>query len=210
MVSSPISDSGHLDFIAPEMDNGESTVAISKGPSLMVLQAGRLGWSISWQRCRDIQKIVFGKIIPIWVKLWGTPMQLLSREGLSRIASASGVPLFMDTATQYSKIISFAKVCVQVDITTKLLDDIKVDMDGKSQILSLRHTPDNCPCIRSQDCLEGMILAPTEDHKQEWVAKKISEVIFEKPNVNKGKEIDKNPQPNREEIERGMVEECRE
>ncbi|XP_028057938.1 uncharacterized protein LOC114261824 [Camellia sinensis] len=47
-------------------------------------------------------------------------MEYWDHEGLSRIASKIGVPLFMDHLTSTGTRVSFARVCVEVDVTSEL------------------------------------------------------------------------------------------
>ncbi|XP_028100106.1 uncharacterized protein LOC114299541 [Camellia sinensis] len=54
------------------------------------------------------------KSIPIWVKFYNIPLEYWDGDGLSRIASAVGVPLFMDQLTSLGSRISFARVCVDI------------------------------------------------------------------------------------------------
>ncbi|GLT59599.1 hypothetical protein SLA2020_324090 [Shorea laevis] len=69
------------------------------------------------------------KKLPIWLKLWGVPMDLFIPEGLGYVASSIGVPLSLEKATEKCAHIEFAKVCVEVDIdvTTSLPKGIIVD-----------------------------------------------------------------------------------
>ncbi|KAL7182843.1 hypothetical protein ACSBR1_041503 [Camellia fascicularis] len=52
--------------------------------------------------------------IPVWVKFYNVAMEFWDSEGLSRIASTIGVPLFMDHLTASENQISFARVCVEI------------------------------------------------------------------------------------------------
>ncbi|KAL7238196.1 hypothetical protein ACSBR2_004317 [Camellia fascicularis] len=58
--------------------------------------------------------------IPVWLKLFNVPMEYWDFEGLSRIASHIGVPLFMDHLTSSGTRISFARVCVEVNVDSIL------------------------------------------------------------------------------------------
>ncbi|GAV66861.1 LOW QUALITY PROTEIN: DUF4283 domain-containing protein, partial [Cephalotus follicularis] len=48
--------------------------------------------------------------IPVWVKLANVPSELWTKQGLSYVASALGVPLCMDAATTAGNRLSFARV----------------------------------------------------------------------------------------------------
>lgn len=68
-----------------------------------------------WKRTMKLTKESVSQI-PIWVKLFNVPMEYWDFEGLSRIASFIGTPLFMDHLTSSGTRISFAKVCVEVSV----------------------------------------------------------------------------------------------
>ncbi|KAF6156099.1 hypothetical protein GIB67_007474 [Kingdonia uniflora] len=55
--------------------------------------------------------------IPIWVVLKNVPVNMRNHEGLGRIASSIGIPLYLDRATEEGGRNSFSRVCVEV--TTK-------------------------------------------------------------------------------------------
>ncbi|GMI71454.1 hypothetical protein like AT3G31430 [Hibiscus trionum] len=48
--------------------------------------------------------------LPVWFHLWGIPLELFSRRGLSYIASAIGCPLYMDSTTASRQRLAYAKV----------------------------------------------------------------------------------------------------
>ncbi|CAL1357004.1 unnamed protein product [Linum trigynum] len=51
---------------------------------------------------------------PIWVKLWGIPLEYHSFEGHEWIASTIGAPLWMDHTTRVGAQLGYAKVCVDL------------------------------------------------------------------------------------------------
>lgn len=51
---------------------------------------------------------------PIWIVLHGVPMELFTKEGLARIASAVGDPLHMDKTTELCRYVDIAKICEEV------------------------------------------------------------------------------------------------
>lgn len=59
----------------------------------------------------------------------GVPLELLTPEGLSCIASAVGTPPSLDKATKQRKRINFARVCVEITSGDVLLDHIIVDVE---------------------------------------------------------------------------------
>ncbi|KAL7235477.1 hypothetical protein ACSBR1_018886 [Camellia fascicularis] len=91
-----------------------------------------------WKRMLRLTKEQVSQI-PIWVKLFNVPMEYWDDEGLSRIASKIGVPLFMDYLTSSGNRISFARVekLVQMHKETDHQPDDKwtlVKAKGKNKI----------------------------------------------------------------------------
>ncbi|XP_028107535.1 uncharacterized protein LOC114306486 [Camellia sinensis] len=62
------------------------------------------------------------KTIPIWVKFYNIPLEYWDGDGLGRIASAVGVPLFMDQLTSSGSRISFARLCVDISAESAFPD----------------------------------------------------------------------------------------
>ncbi|KAJ4846301.1 hypothetical protein Tsubulata_017137 [Turnera subulata] len=69
-------------------------------------------------------------LIPVWVQLNHVPFELLTNEGLSYLTSALGKPSHMNL--DCSKILSSDRVsvCVDVDFSKPLLDELTVEFDG--------------------------------------------------------------------------------
>ncbi|KAF9595381.1 hypothetical protein IFM89_000299 [Coptis chinensis] len=57
--------------------------------------------------------------LPIWVKLWGVPTQLWTKEGMNFVTSKLGKPHCWVDATQRNLILDYTKVCVEVPINAK-------------------------------------------------------------------------------------------
>ncbi|KAL7181458.1 hypothetical protein ACSBR1_040364 [Camellia fascicularis] len=66
------------------------------------------------------------KTIPIWVKFYNIPLEYWDGNGLSRITSAVGVPLFMDQLTSSGSRISFARVCVDMPADSAFPDSFVI------------------------------------------------------------------------------------
>lgn len=85
--------------------------------------------------------------VSTWINLWDVPLELFTSEGIARIASAVGRPLYLDKATEERKTVSFARVCVEITKGTAPLKTIEVDIEGLG-IISVRveypwmHSPD--------------------------------------------------------------------
>lgn len=72
------------------------------------------------------------KVIPLWVKLPNLPLNCWSSDSLSRIGSILGIPLCSDECTTKQMRISFARLLVEMDITSTLPDHIWIeDANGK-------------------------------------------------------------------------------
>ncbi|KAL0386699.1 UNVERIFIED_CONTAM: hypothetical protein Slati_4586900 [Sesamum latifolium] len=58
--------------------------------------------------------------VPVWIKLRHLPVELWTTEGLSTVASGIGKPLYPDAITRACTRLDFARVCVMLDISSKL------------------------------------------------------------------------------------------
>ncbi|KAL7204694.1 hypothetical protein ACSBR2_017739 [Camellia fascicularis] len=78
-----------------------------------------------WHRMMKLSK-EDKKTIPIWVKFYNIPLEYWDGDCLSRIASAVGVPLFMDQLTSSGSKISFARVCVDIPADSAFPDSFVI------------------------------------------------------------------------------------
>ncbi|XP_011101570.1 uncharacterized protein LOC105179625 [Sesamum indicum] len=62
--------------------------------------------------------------VPVWIRLRHLPVELCKEEGLSTVASSVGKPLYPDAITKACTRLNFARVCVMLDISSKLLKHI--------------------------------------------------------------------------------------
>lgn len=81
-----------------------------------------------WVSGMSMEKLPTTKI-PLWL-----PMEQLTGEALSYIASVVGVPLFLDKATEEAARIGFARACVEVNSTDTLPDVVEVDVEEVGNI----------------------------------------------------------------------------
>ncbi|KAL2235421.1 UNVERIFIED_CONTAM: hypothetical protein Sindi_1274300 [Sesamum indicum] len=58
--------------------------------------------------------------VPVWIKLRHLPVELWTEEGLSTVASGIGKPLYSDVITRACTRLDFARVCVMLDVSSKL------------------------------------------------------------------------------------------
>ncbi|WCJ36860.1 Disease resistance protein (TIR-NBS class) [Euphorbia peplus] len=76
-----------------------------------------------WQSDMQLSELDNSKI-PVWVKLFGIPIEYVTRKGVSYIASALGKPLY--TANADTCCLDFVKVCVEVNMEDDFMDFIAV------------------------------------------------------------------------------------
>ena len=74
---------------------------------------------------------------PVWVNLYNIPLEYWNAKGLSYIASAIGRPLYADSMTESRKRISFARICVELDVGSDLIDSFELDM-GDNEVVFIR------------------------------------------------------------------------
>lgn len=72
---------------------------------------------------------------PLWIMLRRVPLELLTPEGLSCIASAVGTPLSLDKAIEQRRRVQFARVCVEVNCGDILPDQISVEVETLGHIM---------------------------------------------------------------------------
>lgn len=85
--------------------------------------------------------------LPIWVQFRSIPLEFWNEEGLSYIASAIGKPLYADAMTEKCQCLSFAKICVEVDVSSELLHIVEVvNARGESCDISVKYPwkPSKC------------------------------------------------------------------
>ncbi|GAV74042.1 DUF4283 domain-containing protein, partial [Cephalotus follicularis] len=78
-----------------------------------------------WEEGMSLSKDSFSTI-PVWVKLANVPSELWTKQGLSYVASALGVPLCMDAATTAGNRLSFARVCIEMKASSNFPTSFKV------------------------------------------------------------------------------------
>ncbi|XP_028111016.1 uncharacterized protein LOC114309476 [Camellia sinensis] len=90
------------------------------------------------------------KTIPVWVKFFNVPLEYWDRDGLSRIASAVGVPLFMDQLTSSGSRISFARVCVDIPTTSAFPDSFALTSGDDSVPIHVEYQGVPSQCLHCQ------------------------------------------------------------
>ncbi|XP_028121752.1 uncharacterized protein LOC114318964 [Camellia sinensis] len=98
-----------------------------------------------WYRMMKLSK-EDKKTIPVWVKFYNIPLEYWYGDGLSRIASAVGVPLFMDQLTSSGSQISFARVCVNILADSAFPDSFVITSGEESITIHVEYqgVPSRC------------------------------------------------------------------
>ncbi|KAL0439804.1 UNVERIFIED_CONTAM: hypothetical protein Slati_2463400 [Sesamum latifolium] len=68
--------------------------------------------------------------VPVWLRLKHLPVEFWTNEGLSIVASGIGRPLYQDVITKACTRLDFARVCVMLDISSKLPKHVVVMIPG--------------------------------------------------------------------------------
>ncbi|KAK1297666.1 hypothetical protein QJS10_CPB15g01195 [Acorus calamus] len=107
-------------FIAKFSDEDDLMNAMEGGPWLM---AGRPIVLRRWSRGMrlEIERL---ETIPVWIRFPALPLHMWGTRLISKLASAIGKPLYMDSATAGRSHIAFARVCVEISAQLELLDTI--------------------------------------------------------------------------------------
>ncbi|XP_030540728.2 uncharacterized protein LOC115748390 [Rhodamnia argentea] len=69
--------------------------------------------------------------LPVWIRMRDIPLSLWSPQGISRIASAIGNPLYVDVQTEQMKRLSFARVCIEIKASRPRVQVIKLRWDDE-------------------------------------------------------------------------------
>ncbi|KAL7163729.1 hypothetical protein ACSBR2_039783 [Camellia fascicularis] len=98
-----------------------------------------------WHRMMKLSK-EDKKSILVWVKFYNIPLEYWDGDGLSRIASAVGVPLFMDQPTSSGSRISFARVCVNIQADSIFPDNFVITSGDESISIRVEYqgVPSKC------------------------------------------------------------------
>lgn len=112
---------GFFFFTFSQVDGHEKVVAAGPwhfGEKLLILK--------QWSPQLELRKEQFTKV-PLWAQFYNVPLQLWHEDGLSFIASAIGIPLYADKLTESCKRLSFARLCVEVEVGSILPDTFDVE-----------------------------------------------------------------------------------
>ncbi|KAF8008108.1 hypothetical protein BT93_K1940 [Corymbia citriodora subsp. variegata] len=77
--------------------------------------------------------------VPVWVHLKNIPYALWSAPGISAVASILGKPLYIDQRTEQMKMISFARVCVEIEANSEQGDSVEVILNGATRRVDVEY-----------------------------------------------------------------------
>lgn len=123
--------------------------------------------------------------VPIWAQFYQVPLKLWSEAGLSYVASAVGVPLHADSLTEECQRLSYAKICVEVDVGSDLPDTVNVEYDGKEVTIGVKYPWKPVKCMEchlfghpTEQCVaKDQSLKPK---RTEWVVKSVATPMGDK------------------------------
>ncbi|XP_030441655.2 uncharacterized protein LOC115663828 [Syzygium oleosum] len=70
--------------------------------------------------------------LPVWVRLKNVPIALWSASGISVVASALGRPLHVDIQTERMRMISYARVCIEIKASQTMLESVEILLNGEN------------------------------------------------------------------------------
>ncbi|KAL0284970.1 UNVERIFIED_CONTAM: hypothetical protein Sradi_7185300 [Sesamum radiatum] len=111
--------------------------------------------------------------VPVWIKLRHLPVELWTSEGLSVVASGVGKPLYPDAITRACTRLDFARVCVMLDISAKLLKHIviMVPKEDGSEVackvdVEYEWLPPKCTTVTVWAILSGTAPRRSRNHRR--------------------------------------------
>ncbi|KAF8019352.1 hypothetical protein BT93_G0122 [Corymbia citriodora subsp. variegata] len=99
-----------------------------------------------WDPLLELKKDDHTKV-PVWIRLRNIPMVLWLVQGIGGIASLIGRPLYVDQNTAHMKLLSYARVCVEITANDIRQDSVKVRMKGTTRVVDVEYEwrPISCP-----------------------------------------------------------------
>ncbi|KAF7848716.1 hypothetical protein BT93_L1711 [Corymbia citriodora subsp. variegata] len=77
--------------------------------------------------------------VPVWIRLKNLPYVLWSAPGLSVVASLVGKPLYVDQRMEQLKMISFARVYVELAATKDCCDSLRVVLNREACMVEVEY-----------------------------------------------------------------------
>ena len=116
---------------------------LENGPWYM---AGRPIIIRSWKPGMDMLNVQITSL-PIWVKFFNIPLEYWTVTSLGYIASVVGIPMHLDTLTENHSRLSFARICIEVDVNCTFPKSALLDLgNGKYSTIRIEYpwVPQNC------------------------------------------------------------------
>ncbi|KAJ4835450.1 hypothetical protein Tsubulata_026830 [Turnera subulata] len=125
-----------------------------------------------------IQPVDFtASLIPVWVQLKQVPFELLTKEGLSYLASAIGKPSHVNQ--DCSKLLSSdsVSVCVDVDFSKPLREELPISFDGCTRTIGVSYSwkPQYCDLCKKWG--HHQMACSTKRSTVQWVPKSTVAVL---------------------------------
>ena len=92
--------------------------------------------------------------LPIWVKFFNIPLEYWTVTSLGYIASVVGIPMHLDTLTENHSRLSFARICIEVDVNYTFPKSALLDLgNGKYSTIRIEYpwVPQNCAHCKTFD-----------------------------------------------------------
>ncbi|KAK1318276.1 hypothetical protein QJS10_CPB04g00872 [Acorus calamus] len=131
-------------FFIAKFSNEEDLMEVMEGgPWLM---AGRAIVLRRWSRGMRMEMERL-ETIPIWIRFPALPLHMWGLRLISKLASAIGKPLYMDTATASRSRVAFARVCIEISAQSELPDSVLYREEGiwKDIPVEYEWKPSPCP-----------------------------------------------------------------
>lgn len=133
-----LTDKGH--FIFRFSSKEDKDLALSKSPQILQnMKLDLLPWSSSQG------PFEWPNLHPVWIRIYGIPYHCWSPNILSLLASSIGYLLRLDDITASQKLLTFARILVNIDLSRPKHSAIKVDLEGEEEVLLLV-SYENLPC----------------------------------------------------------------
>ncbi|XP_039165305.1 uncharacterized protein LOC120291687 [Eucalyptus grandis] len=86
--------------------------------------------------------------VPVWIRLKNLPLDLWTAPAISAIASTIGKPLFVDQRTEQSQRISFARVCVEIQVNKPRFYLTGVRLNGVVRSIAIEYEWKPAECLK--------------------------------------------------------------
>ncbi|XP_056174402.1 uncharacterized protein LOC130140066 [Syzygium oleosum] len=86
--------------------------------------------------------------LPVWVRLKNIPIALWSALGISAVASAIGRPLHVDIQTERMRMISYARVCIEIKASQTMLEAVEIILNGEKWAVLVEYEWRPMACLK--------------------------------------------------------------